>query len=480
MQQRAKKDCSMILDRPNIHIKKSEAAFAEFQASYNKDLPSREKLKTPHANMFTTLLKLTYSRMWSDNKKFSDNSPQLQKINIYDRPSLRTNNKTLRGKLNVIGGNNDSTVIRHAKRLQKAGALIKINHGTELYLEFIINPFLVYLFDNLVEGEFTKDESLKCVTTSLPKAFIWAKLANCQPFRSTLSGNYNKVLIEAELQSNKSSQATNQKNDKEFSEENNLSKGTSLETMSGNAVKKTNSSLNASENLEIANQIHKKQYKKEKKNVWAASTIAKIDEMLMKSGQKVDTQADYYKKVKAEESKVNKFKLEFAADLLYTFIAMFHPNFKLWPSYANQVINYIATYYFSGATSREKVTSLATLYQKRLQLAKTHSLNHPDYRAPYPMKYFDVENSTNSFTKTKQFLKNKNNNREIDKQRKNSKSDMLKYTEQQAKYFANPSRNQFDIGYNYCTKNIPHLAAKFMATTIYAEKNMTNSINNKT
>ncbi len=443
----------MILQHPQILPAKAYRPLEQYAELYNnlhRDDITRI-LRPAHMNLMKLLLRQYKNQIEKYYKK--DNlagSTLLTQVDTNDLPPLYTNNKWLVKSIGRHTKISEPTIYRHLRRLIDAGVITKTLHGSMKNFEIRFAPQLI-----LIQDRFNK----KTATTPDAQAFFISRVqSNCNPVQVPSTGNINKIVNVAELSKDNKfdSHETIQETDKGLAAANSFSHETPQETSTGNTTEYAKKSDPSRKNVAPGQ-------KNDSENPYAGLIKAKIDQAQAKDRGQVN----YQVKMAQYQMALSKLKLQFAAALVYHMVEKLLPDWNINSVYMNRVVDYVSEHYYDSANSFEKIQRWHLEYMKRIELAINYATNHPGYRCPAPLKYFDVYNQDNGFRFTKNMLLRAEKWKSSNQKRKSYKSDLQKLFQALKRFNENESQWQFNTELSYVRGNIPHFEKKFIKMAKY-------------
>jgi len=359
----------MIIQQPKINFANTKRAFQQFAANYNaRHDESRVQLKPAHFAQFYVYLRLMQRNMSQECKRaINSGHPEALAINTDDLPHLFTNNTEMRKQLD---GGHPSTFIRRADRLIKAGAILKINHGPVRNYEIIINPHLLFIYDESGRPDTLRPNLEQAEKWLEPGGPETSKIAKCKQNIVSLKEHSNKIIIH---------QAESAATD-------NSSKA-AVSVAADSLLNKKDTLKDTPENVA----------KSDFGSTVLATINVKIEQKLAEKGVAPAKNETPQQKTACRNREFRQLKLQYATMLVQLMIDYLTKGVTIFNGERNRTISYVEQHYFGECYTLISLQRTFEQYTKRLEDARRFKELHPGY-TPYPFKYFqlDYNNGFNS------------------------------------------------------------------------------------
>ena len=414
-----------IVKYPVLDFKKSLKVFLNYTSEYNTDKPLREQLRPTHAKLFTRMLTLLSQQVYEHNKLFKD-TPELREIDTRKPINLRTNRKALSWVENTLKIN-ENTVYRQLNRLIDAKVIVgKINHGSQMNFELLINPEILLIFD-LDDPDYEPSSKFlqtkksvvsKGLNTSFPPEYLTSKK---EPF------NNLNITVDKESLPNVRDEIVKEQ-------------VKNMEKEHGEITQDKSENPIHSKNL-ITQWNEQQAEKKEQKPAQPRTNL--------REHQKAAARWFFW----------------------YVLSNLFQRRI-FNPAHLENTLSYVQQYYFTSCYSLKAIENTKKLYKWRIDKAqRTVERHKTDMQWIFPGHYLDLNKKGNnpntgkpymSFANTASWPKKFENFLQIKKKQGKSLSDQdILYG--QIKIFLNePNVNQFRKCEAYVKKNITHLMNDFL------------------
>ncbi len=396
-----------------------------FSDNYNKGRKLGKQLRGHHKQMYFRLVHQAKRTIYLNNKHLAETGQNA--LDSTKPVSIRTTRPYLGKALGVSG----ATVCRHINRLEDAGVLAKIGHGTRRPFELLINPDFLLIFDYNDE-QYSPSSCFLETENKEPQGQLRSNCTHvsCKP------DPFNKIIIAVDNSTDKAKNCVPPSGD-------NLKEQTGANNW--NTRKQENPEEKSKQNFES----------------FSSQLKSPLEQKKEKSCAK--------KEKKGEEQTLGQFRRSLAQRMYLMMVQLLFKYHNIYPTEKENAICYIEQVYMSQV--QDGPSGIRTLGHYRWRLLKAASYitrKNYDYSNVYPMHYLNVNNPT-GFAATKAWaaraekesrkkkIKRITDNRNLTDRKKLEK--IIK------KFNGHPNLSTYQTCEMYIKQNIPHLFAEFVAAT---------------